>query len=121
LTVATSFFWANQKFCGQALRTGIVKAQKAAKIRLLSLFYAQNFRLIPSRTVPTCSQFAAVSSEFPLVTGLSSSTSAIGQPILFGSFFGTTPVSDFSAAFTSGLRPQAFPDRPASLSANGYH
>jgi len=42
------------------LRAGIVKAQKAAKIRRLSLFYAQNFRLIPSRTVPTCPEHRTI-------------------------------------------------------------
>ena len=34
-------------------------------------------------------------------------------PALFGTFPGTTPMSDSPAAYTSGLRPQAFPDRPA--------
>ena len=33
-------------------------------------------------------------------------------PALFGTFPGTTPISDFPAACTSGLRPRAFPDRP---------
>jgi len=34
----------------RALRIGIVKAQQAAKIRQLSLFHVQNFRLTPLRT-----------------------------------------------------------------------
>jgi hypothetical protein len=34
------------------LRVDIAKAQLPANIRRLSLFRAQNFRLIPSRTVP---------------------------------------------------------------------
>ena len=33
-------------------------------------------------------------------------------PALFGTFPGTMPMSDFPAAYTLGLRPQAFPDRP---------
>jgi hypothetical protein len=33
-------------------------------------------------------------------------------PALFGTFSGTTPMSDFPAACMSGLRPRAFPDRP---------
>ena len=54
----------------------------------------------------------SVFTEFPSVTGLSSRASAVeSDSALFGSFFGTTPMSDFSVAYTSGLWPQAFPDR----------
>jgi hypothetical protein len=37
---------------------------------------------------------------------------AMGAQALFGTFAGTTPMSDSPAAYTSGLRPQTFPDRP---------
>ena len=54
----------------------------------------------------------SVFTEFPSVTGLSSRASAVeSDSALFGSFFVTTPMSDFSVAYTSGLWPQAFPDR----------
>ena len=40
---------------------------------------------------------------------------------LFGSFFGTAPMSDFSITFASGLWPQTFPDRSdTSLTIRGY-
>ena len=54
-------------------------------------------------------------SEFPLVIVLSSSASAIAYPMLFGAFFGTMTMSDFSTATMSGLRPRALPDRSAWL------
>lgn len=54
-------------------------------------------------------------SGFPLVIGLPSSASAIAYPILFGAFFGTITMSDFSLACMSGLWPRAFPDRSARL------
>jgi len=59
--------------------------------------------------------------NFPLVTGLPSRTSAMTYDhiMLFGSFSGTTPMSDFSAAYMSGLRPQAFPYRPAATYSAG--
>ena len=54
----------------------------------------------------------SVFTEFPSVTGLPSRASAVeSDSTLFGSFFGSTPMSDFSIAYTSGLWPQAFPDR----------
>ena len=44
-------------------------------------------------------QVAAGFSEFPLVIVLSSSASAIAYSMLFGAFFGTMPMSDFSTAY----------------------
>ena len=38
---------------------------------------------------------------------------------LFGAIIGTMPMSDFLAAFTSGLRPQGFPDRPGTFAIGG--
>ena len=38
---------------------------------------------------------------------------------LFGSFIGTTRASDFSPAWTSGMRPMTFPDPPAANFAAG--
>ena len=38
---------------------------------------------------------------------------------LFGSFFGTTPMSDCSTACMQGLRPRAFPYRPACCFSAG--
>jgi hypothetical protein len=58
------------------------------------------FRLRSGFTVPPC----------PRATPL---------PALFGTFTGTTPMSDFPAAYTSGLQPQAFPDRPPGHQAEG--
>lgn len=53
--------------------------------------------------------------KFPLVIVLSSSTSAVplGNGPLFGTFFGTMLMSDFSTAYTPGLWSQTFPGRPA--------
>ena len=42
-------------------------------------------------------------------------------PALFGTFAGTTPMSDSPAASVSGLRPQAFPDRPQGQRPTGSH
>ena len=47
LSSAISFFWFNQKFCASTM-----EAQHTMLNRLLSSFYAQNFRLNPLRTVP---------------------------------------------------------------------
>ena len=52
---------------------------------------------------------------FSLIPGLPSPASACGFPLLFGWFLGTTPESDFSAACMPGVRPSAFPDRPATI------
>jgi len=51
---------------------------------------------------------------FSLARPLPSASSApdAAAPGLFGSFLGTMGLSDFPAAYTSGLWPQAFPDRP---------
>jgi len=48
---------------------------------------------------------------FSLARPLPSTSSApdAAAPALFGSFLGTMGLSDFPAAYTSGLRPQAFP------------
>ena len=43
-----------------------------------------------------CVQIADSFPEFPLAIGLPSSTSATGNPVLFGAFFGTITMSDFS-------------------------
>lgn len=53
-----------------------------------------------------CVRHAGGSCAFPLVTPLPSTVSA-GFPLLDG-FFGTTGVSDFSAASMAALRPLAF-------------
>lgn len=50
---------------------------------------------------------------FPLATSLSSTISA-GLGPLFDGFSGTTDVSDFSAAWTAGLRLLAFPAPPGA-------
>jgi hypothetical protein len=42
-------------------------------------------------------------------------------PALFGTFPGTTPMSDFPAASMSGLWPRAFPDRPHGHRPLGNH
>ena len=46
---------------------------------------------------------------------------AMGAQALFGTFAGTTPMSDSPAASTSGLRPRAFPDRPQGQRPTGSH
>jgi hypothetical protein len=60
--------------------------------------------------------------KFPLVSGLPSGASAaVSASALFDPFFGTMPLSDFSIAYISGLRPQAFPVRSdSSFPTRGY-
>jgi hypothetical protein len=53
---------------------------------------------------------------FPLARLLPSTTSAAGRPALFGSFVGTMSLSDFPRACIAGVRPSAFPARPATPS-----
>jgi len=71
--------------------------------------------------LPPVTAYSSQSSlqKFPLVTVLPSSASAIGQTILFGAFFGTVTMSDFSVACMSGFRPQTFPNRPANFLLSG--
>jgi hypothetical protein len=85
---------------------------------LLHVFCQVRSMLTPASACRSQSVFT----EFPSVTGLPSRASAVEcTSTLFGSFFGTTPMSDFSIAYASGLWPQAFPDRSASLvSDRGY-
>src|SRR5450759_5735201 len=52
-------------------------------------------------------------SVFPLVSRLSSTSSAAGCPVLFASFAGTTRLSDFPRSFISGLRPWPSPSGPS--------
>src|SRR5437773_7350178 len=53
---------------------------------------------------------------FPLATPLPSTTSAGSSP-LFGGFLGTTGVSDFSSAWTTGLRLLALPVPPEACAS----
>ncbi len=89
---------------------------KLVKRRFLSLLAASRILSSLFNASPCLRVQVAVSfSEFPLVIGLPSSASAIAYPILFGAFFGTITMSDFSLAYMSGLWPRAFPDRSARL------
>jgi hypothetical protein len=53
-------------------------------------------------------------SMFPLARPLPSTASAAGRPTLFGSFVGTTGLSDFPWSCIAGVRPSALPARPAA-------
>ncbi len=59
-----------------------------------------------------CVRLAGVSSAFPLTRFLSSIASA--APALFGNFFGTTSLSDFSPTWVTALRLAAFSVPPCS-------
>ena len=58
-------------------------------------------------------------SAFPSARPLSSTTSAPGTPGLFGSFAGTTGLSDFRRSFISGLRPWPSPSGPPRHQRDG--
>src|SRR3974390_2821341 len=55
---------------------------------------------------------------FSFICALPSPASAAACAALFDRFTGTTAQSDFSSAYTSVVRPEAFTDRP-SLTAEG--
>src|ERR1700737_4843367 len=65
-----------------------------------------------TRSSPLATPWPALSpgrvwlSVFPSAGLLSSTASATGTPVLFGSFAGTTSPSDFSWSCISGVRPQ---------------
>ena len=56
---------------------------------------------------------------FPSASPLSSTASASGLPVLFGSFAGTTGLSDFPCPFILGLRPQPCPSGPSAINPAG--
>src|SRR4051812_32464459 len=72
--------------------------------------------------VRRCVRGAGDSSALLLAAHLPSRSSAgtgLDVAPLFGSFVGTTQASDFSSGSTSGVRPSAFPDAPATNCAAG--
>ena len=62
---------------------------------------------------PLCVGLLRDATAFSLVRTLPSTASARADAPLFGDFIGTTAQSDSSAAYMSGLRLLAFPDRSA--------